>query len=328
MLDTERESLLVVDDSLLIGKIVERIFEQFPIQVWYADNALDGLDMARAHQPSIILLDVVLPKYSGFELCRMLKEDMRTRDIPIIFLTGSRDVPSIAIGFQAGGVDYIEKPFSEIELRARVLTHLETLRARKEILKKNAALIRELEEKQRLLEIDKLTGVYVRQYFTERAEERAAKGKPFGLLFGDVDHFKQVNDVYGHLAGDQVLTAVAGAIQECAGPGTCTARWGGEEFVSLIPDTDRRMIYFLAERVRRSVQALRIPYQGQMLSCTITLSAMLYQLDLNLDENMALLDEGLYEGKRAGRNRCILVGEPQKRLNRTPPGTPRGEKEG
>lgn len=306
------ETILVVDDSALICKFVERAFEGEPVESIFAATAEEGLRLAFEKKPSLILLDIVLPKRTdGFAVCASLKADARTADIPILFIAAQGDEQDIVRGFQAGAIDYIPKPFTDVELRARVSFHLENQRMRKNLEQVNQVLQKALLDNQRLLETDSLTGVYNRRGFKRRIERLEAQKVPVCLILGDVDDFKDINDRYGHLAGDHALCALGTLLQNDGIDGSYVFRWGGEEFIIMLPTAGLEEARVSAEEIREKVESSIIEYEGNSIRCTLTMGVMEYDYKKTADENIRMLDKALYHGKHHGKNCCVTASEAQ-----------------
>ncbi len=219
--------VLVIDDEESIHKLVVARLRPEGLEVISEFDGERGIERAVSGQPDVILLDIGLPNVDGFEVCRRLKEHPSTRNIPIIFLTGTTDTESKVRGLDLGAVDYVTKPFDQVELRARVRAALRTKR------------LQDILEQQSFL--DGLTGLWNRSYLDRRleAELNVARryGRPLTLVLADVDHFKRVNDSYGHLFGDIVLQGIAEGLRAYARRSDIVARYGGEEFAILLTDT-------------------------------------------------------------------------------------------
>lgn len=299
----EKSRILVVDDSLQNIKIIGAALRG-EHQVLVATNGEDALRMAaKEPRPQLILLDVVMPEMDGYEVLRRLRAAPETEDIPVIFLTARTDVEDEAAGLEAGAVDYITKPFSVAVAKARVRTHLELKRARD--------LLRNLSS------VDGLTGIPNRRSFNELIERewrRATRsGAPLSVLMMDVDHFKLFNDTYGHLAGDDCLRRVAGALSGAVGRGgDLLCRYGGEEFAAVLPDTNAAAAALVAERMRSAVEALGLPHAGSRTAAIVTTSlgaATLIPTEPgSTAELVACADRALYAAKHGGRNRVVSDG--------------------
>ncbi len=294
--------LLVVDDQPTNIQVLYRVFAD-DCQVFMATSGEQALHTAREEAPDVILLDVMMPDMDGYEVCRQLKQDSATRDIPILFVTAHHEAQEEARGLACGAVDFITKPIHPAVVRARVHTHL-TLQRQTEVLK-------------RLVFIDALTHAFNRRYFDERlAEEwgRAQRtGRPLGLILIDVDYFKQFNDVNGHQRGDDALRQVAQALKgTILRPGDVVCRYGGEEFACLLPDTDLDGALQVAQRMKLAVRELAIGHPASAVAEVLTISAgVAVRTPTSRGDAAALLalaDAQLYRAKAEGRARvCHAV---------------------
>ena len=294
--------LLVVDDQPTNIQVLYRVFAD-DCQVFMATSGEQALHTAREEAPDVILLDVMMPDMDGYEVCRQLKQDSATRDLPILFVTAHHEAQEEARGLACGAVDFITKPIHPAVVRARVHTHL-TLQRQTEVLK-------------RLVFIDALTHAFNRRYFDERlAEEwgRARRtGRPLGLILIDVDYFKQFNDVNGHQRGDDALRQVAQALKgTILRPGDVVCRYGGEEFACLLPDTDLDGALQVAQRMKLAVRDLAIGHPASAVAEVLTISAgVAVRTPTSRGDAAALLalaDAQLYRAKAEGRARvCHAV---------------------
>ena len=260
--DPRRPRLLVVDDQPVN---IQALYQAFAAdhQVFMATSGEQALALCASKQPDLVLLDVVMPGMDGYEVCRRLKADEATRDIPVIFVTAHSDEAAETRGLDAGAVDFISKPINPTIVRARVRTHL-TLKSQSDLLRQ-------------WVYVDGLTGVYNRRYFDEHlAAEwgRAVRaGTPLSVVLIDVDFFKRYNDRYGHQAGDDCLKRVAATLK--AGlkrPGDMVARYGGEEFVCLLPDTPMAGALELARQLGAAVHELQIEHADSAAAPVVTVS--------------------------------------------------------
>lgn len=294
--------LLVVDDQPTNIQVLYRVFAD-DCQVFMATSGEQALHTAREEAPDVILLDVMMPDMDGYEVCRQLKQDSATRDIPILFVTAHHEAQEEARGLACGAVDFITKPIHPAVVRARVHTHL-TLQRQTEVLK-------------RLVFIDALTHAFNRRYFDERLAEawgRAQRtGRPLGLILIDVDYFKQFNDVNGHQRGDDALRQVAQALKgTILRPSDVVCRYGGEEFACLLPDTDLDGALQVAQRMKLAVRDLAIGHPASAVAEVLTISAgVAVRTPTSRGDAAALLalaDAQLYRAKAEGRARvCHAV---------------------
>ncbi|WP_292654842.1 diguanylate cyclase [Nitratifractor sp.] len=283
----------MIDDEVVNLDILSELLDRFDvIDVTSGEEALEILAKEKI---DLILLDILMPGMDGYEICRMIKADKSLRHIPIIFITSKNDDESIEHAYEIGASDYITKPFRHRELLARV---------------GNALRIQELQEELRLLaSIDPMTRLYNRRYFTTMADKilKLARREhhPLSLAILDIDRFKQINDTYGHQTGDRVITALSEKLTERYRESDLLCRFGGEEFVILMPNTEQDVAVLLAERTRKEIEKLQIPYGDGAVSMTVSIGVS--QVDLEgeetLDPVLKRADDALYAAKNQGRNR-------------------------
>lgn len=292
------QTILIVDDEPINIKALQLVLGEEHNLV-FATTGEMALQMAvEEPQPDLILMDIVMPGLDGFEVCRLLKNDDRTRNIPVVFLTARWETSEEAKGLELGAVDYIRKPFSPPIIKARIRNHLE--------LKKTRDLLENLST------LDGLTNIPNRRRFDEilvHEWNRAVRKKaPISLLFIDIDHFKNYNDHYGHLAGDDCLKAVARVLQSSLGRAAdFLARFGGEEFIILLPDTKENGCRHLAEAIRSAVEKLDIEHRDSPVADHLTVSiGAVTCIDVTKCDRELLLEHAdrlLYQAKHEGRNR-------------------------
>jgi len=293
-----RHSVLVVDDSTDIHELVQIGLIDEPVDLHSSFSGTEGLETARRLLPDLILLDVDMPKPDGFEVCRNLKADPMTMGIPVIFLTGASSTEEKIRGLELGAIDYVTKPFDPAELRARVAAALRTKRLL-DLLAQRAML-------------DGLTGLWNRAYFDQRVNGEVSlarrNGTPLSCILLDADHFKQVNDNFGHPAGDRVLQMIAQVLSDACRKEDVVCRYGGEEFAILAPGVEERRGAELAERLRQSIATARLTHRGTELqvTCSIGVADTTGPATASLVERA---DQALYHAKRAGRNRVVIASE-------------------
>jgi len=299
-----RPTVLIVDDLPLNVQVLARALGPDYL-VKAATCGRQALKICQQpERPDLVLLDVLMPEMDGHQLLRLLKDDPATRDIPVILVTAKSDAAEEEYGFKIGAADFLARPCPPVIVQARVRTQL-TLKRNRELLESLAFL-------------DGVTGIPNRRRFDRELGvewKRAVRTRtPLSLLVADLDGFKDFNDLYGHGPGDDCLREVAGAINSCLQrPGDLAARYGGDEFVMLLPVTDRAGILGVAERVREKVAELAIPHAGLARNGRVTLSLGGYTLLPAAGDATAQLTAGaerlLGRAKQAGGDRLLVDGD-------------------
>jgi diguanylate cyclase (GGDEF)-like protein len=290
----QRRILIVDDQPANVHVLAEALREQY--QLYVATSGPRAIALAAGGGVDLVLLDVMMPGMDGFEVCRRLKGDERTRKIPVIFVTALGDVDDETRGFDVGGVDYIAKPISPPVVRARVRTHLELKEARD--------LLEELAS------VDSLTGIGNRRQFDARLSNEWRRAVRTGIWLSlailDVDDFKKFNDRYGHSKGDECLRAIALALAAtCRRPSDLAARYGGEEFAFVLPETDSPGARTLMREVLGRVERLGIEHLASTCASHVSVSLGVVSLKPFEPEGatsvLEIADRLLYEAKAAGR---------------------------
>jgi len=290
------QQILLIDDSKSIHPLVKSLLGDDPVTVHSAYNAQCGLVLAESLRPDLILLDVEMPGVDGFEACRRIMDEPATARIPVVFLTSHNATKEIARGLDLGATDYVTKPFKLLELQSRVRAALRT-----------SNLVRGLESKAL---IDPLTHLGNRAMFNERLAAEVAmrirSGSPLSCITLDVDHFKEINDKYGHPFGDRVLNKIAGALSDICRIEDVACRHGGEEFVILAPQTTAEHAALLAERMRLAIAKIPFDHQGESVS--VTCSFGVAEAGNIYDRSMLdRADQALYKSKQGGRDRVSMA---------------------
>jgi len=295
-----KETILIIDDNKLNIMALIRILGS-EYMIYFEDDAEKGLQAARTFSPDLILLDIVMPGMTGFEVIKILKSDKATRDIPVIFLTGRSDVQDEELGFVLGAADYIKKPFSTAIVMLRVSHQLKMQRLLREVYNLSVE--------------DVLTGLGNRRHFNnvllQEWQRSARQQLPLGFMILDIDHFKKVNDTYGHVSGDAVLKAVATILKNSVSRSTDhVARWGGEEFAVILYETDLVGTMTVAEKIRKSIESAVFAITDNV-TVGITISIGVHCIISEADSAYTLksfisdTDAALYEAKNQGRNRVV-----------------------
>ncbi|MCP4446066.1 MAG: diguanylate cyclase [Myxococcales bacterium] len=295
MTANSEQRVLVIDDSQDIHNLVEVRLRADGITVLHALESTNGLSILRTERVDLVLLDLDLETDNGIDVCRQILSDDEIAMVPIIFLTGTVDIATKVKAFEAGAVDYVTKPFDAVELRARVRAALRTKRYH-DLLASRAR-------------VDGLTGLGNRSYFDEQLERQLESDRRSGvttsLIMLDIDHFKSVNDTFGHPFGDMVLQRVADAARAVVRPRDIPCRYGGEEICIVLPETTLDAAEKVAERIRESIQAIALIQHGKPV--VVTASLGIAEADsASMPHGVHLLaeaDAALYRAKESGRNR-------------------------
>lgn len=292
-------SVMIVDDTKANINLLERALAGYGYNISVAFSGEMALELIPKLKPDLILLDIMMPQIDGYEVCKQLKNDPEVRDIPVIFITAKTDTNSILEGFNLGAVDFITKPFHVPEVCARVKTHLTLSAAIKKLTRDS--------------ETDPLTGLFNRRTFLNKIEHEALRfrrtQKPFSLIFGDIDFFKKINDTYGHSAGDAVLISVSNLLKTGKREIDQVARWGGEEFLILLPETDLNGAVLLAQKLRELVSNIPTHHEDQKICVTMSFGVSSYDKDTNIEKTIDIADQRLYLAKNSGRNKVVFEDE-------------------
>ena len=296
-------TILIADDSMVVRAVLGRQLETDGHTVVEAVNGEEAIDACREYHPDVILLDVEMPVLDGHATLARLKADPQLKDIPVVFLTGMVDTADVVTGLQLGAHDYLRKPFEANELMARVSAALRTKWLQDELRTRNAEL-------DRVSRIDMLTNIYNRRHLDEhlRSVISAARrhDRTIGVLIVDIDHFKNVNDEHGHLAGDAVLREVAVRLAQAMRTEDALGRWGGEEFLAVLTDTPPEGVRVMAERLRQVIAAAPFTLDdGSQIRVTVSVGHASGTEDAEVLVHRA--DDALYVAKAAGRNRVAAA---------------------
>jgi len=282
-------------------------------------------------KPDLVLLDINMPNINGFEVCQQLKAGEVTCEIPIIFISARDEVIDKVEAFRVGGVDYITKPFQIAEVVARIENQLTLRRLRRQMQEQNENLKQEIrsriiaetllqeanEKLERLVNLDGLTQLANRRcfdaYIDQEWQRLAREQSPLSLIMCDIDFFKNYNDTYGHIAGDDCLRKVSFLIkQSIRRPADLAARYGGEEFVLVLPNTDTSGAIAIAETIKKGLLELALPHEDSSISEYVTLSMGVTSMIPKIDSLPSILltaaDYALYRAKELGRNQIYLIG--------------------
>ncbi len=299
-----RAHVLVADDSPVIRAAVRAALVGRGYDVSEAGDGRLALSACEAAAPDVVLLDVEMPNLNGFETLRRLKSDPRLQHIPVVFLTGRTDYADVVAALNDGAHDYLRKPFEPQELVARVSAAARVKWLEDELRSRN-------EELSRLATVDQLTELPNRRYLSDQIEGMIRTGladSSCAVMLIDIDHFKRVNDTFGHESGDAVLQEIGRRVRTAVRGSDVVGRWGGEEFLALLPETQLAEAEMVAERLRMGIAAR--PFElpgGPDIRVTASVGVALARA-AEVRGLVGLADEALYEAKSSGRNTvCVRL---------------------
>ncbi len=304
-----KETILLIEDNPLQAKQTREIVEKAGYTVVVTETGSKGFKAAKFQGIDLILLDLVLPDFSGERVCQWIKRDESLRAIPIIMLTAKSSAKEKIAGFESGADDYLAKPFDADELIARIKAFLRITRLQNELKSKNEELEKALREVELKAITDSGTGLFNRRHFYNLLDKEFVRARrfsePMSLLMLDIEHFKMINDTYGHQVGDSVLLEVADLMKDAVRLIEVAARYGGEEFVLLLPKTSASEAIKPANRIREAMAGHR--FKGIPAKRKITLSIGIASLPdpaiSRKDDLVRCADLALYKAKKKGRNR-------------------------
>jgi diguanylate cyclase (GGDEF)-like protein len=299
---------LVVEDSAIYRKLICDQLQDWGFTSIVAENGAEAWRLLeQPNCPKLVLLDWVLPDGDGTELCRRIRKAGSSRHyVYVILLTGKEGRQNMLDAMQAGADDYLMKPFDESELKARLLVG-------KRILDLQEELVAARESMRYAATHDSLTGLMNRGEVLdvlERELERARRErKPVGVILADIDHFKDVNDSLGHLYGDEALKEVARRLRSKLRVYDVLGRYGGEEFLVLLPGCELTSAIVRGGHLRKSVASKPVDFAGEARAITISMGVAVWEGSERCDVEALLgqADVGLYAAKEKGRNRVEHV---------------------
>ena len=297
--------ILVVDDNPDNLEIISTRLRFKGYEVAVAERGDEAIDKVRQEDPHLILLDIMMPDMDGYEVARRIRGEKDIPYIPIIVVTARDSTEDKVTGLDAGADDYLTKPINFPELEARVRSMLRIKRLQDQLEEKN----RELEQ---LSISDGLTGLYNHRHLHELLQEEFERSRrtnePISVVMFDLDRFKQVNDTYGHQAGDAVLVELSDILRETAREIDRLGRYGGEEFMAILPESDTDAGVTFAERIRELVEQQHFDIQAdEPLHMTISAGVATFPTD-DADGPRRLVhfaDSALYSAKNTGRNKVV-----------------------
>jgi diguanylate cyclase (GGDEF)-like protein len=289
--------VLLVDDSVVVHRLLQARLKHEEIVLETCQSGAEALDRIKANPPSVILLDLQMPEMDGFEVLRRLKDSATTHALPVIVLSGRTGSEDKVSAFDLGATDYVTKPCDMAELRARLRAALRTER-----------LMSLLSER---AEVDGLTGLGNRASFDKRWKEKVSEVIRYkcalSIAMIDADHFKRINDTYGHPAGDQVLQTIGHLLQQECRTADIVCRYGGEEFAVIMPNTAPADAAQVAERIRSAISKVTWPrHPEHAVTVSIGLAGTQASgVSVTAEQWLDLADKNLYTAKHSGRNRVV-----------------------
>jgi diguanylate cyclase (GGDEF)-like protein len=297
------QKILIVEDSKFNAQILSKaVVSLAPVN--FAVSGEEALGMLGEDDYDVVLLDIMLPDIDGFEVCRQVIENKKKNAPAIIFVTSLDEAEEEEKGLSLGAVDYLYKPIVNSIVCARVNNHLQLASARRELLAVN-------EELKRLSSTDSLTGVNNRRHFFESMDKEIGRAQRYNqnyaLLALDLDHFKAVNDTYGHDRGDAILTGVCHAWTQVLRTHDILGRTGGEEFLIFLPHTDKSQAEVVTQRLLEATREMKIPDdKGGIIKVTSSIGIAIP--DENCTKTLQVCaDKALYRAKEDGRDRAVCA---------------------
>lgn len=297
--------VLIVDDVPLNVELQKTYLLSAGYTVIVAMDGQEAMQKIEQEHPDLILLDVMMPKLNGFEVCKQIKSNPLTQFIPVVMVTALQEVEDKIRGIEAGADDFISKPFNKMELMARVKSLLRIKFLHDEL--EDAKL-----QMERLAVTDGLTGLYNHRHFKEQLRQEIDRAKRhqhnLSLLMMDIDYFKFYNDNHGHPAGDDVLRNIAELILKNLRQIDVAARYGGEEFAVILPETNNKSAIIVAEKIRSIVEETKFPKEENQPNGSLTLSIGIATFPGDSSGGIELVDTAdrrLYKAKQKGRNTLV-----------------------
>lgn len=304
------DTVLIAEDDPVFRHLLASWLQRWKYRVVAVDNGLDAWELLqRENSPQMAILDWMMPGMDGIDVCRRIRGNDNGRYRYVVLLTSKDDKHDVVAGLDAGADDYLTKPFALEELRARI-------RAGKRVLELQEALLHAHQALQFEAEHDPLTSLWNRGAIFKVMEKEAQRsrrdGKSLGIVMADLDHFKEINDSYGHLVGDAILKETGSRLAAAVRSYDWVGRYGGEEFLIIVPGCDVAGLAASAERLRRSVSEQPFETRAGPLSVTLSLGAVIAGAGkmetLDCEALLRAADEALYAAKAKGRNRIESAG--------------------
>ena len=286
---------LVVEDSITASKSIERTLAMCGIETQVIASPHDVLARLAQFQPDLILMDMFMPGCTGVEAARVIRQHPEFLSIPVVYLSGETNVPMQVEALRLGGDHFLTKPYNPVILNAVVQSKIERYRTLR-----------------RAMQRDSLTGLYNHSTSKEKLaaalQQARADGRPLAVAMVDIDHFKKINDSYGHPMGDQVIRNLGWFLSQRLRRSDLIGRYGGEEFLVVLPGADAQQAVEVLDRIRQDFGRIKHPYQDTWCTATLSIGVAALQEDRSAETLINLADEALYAAKHAGRDRVLTAG--------------------
>jgi diguanylate cyclase (GGDEF)-like protein len=304
--------ILIVDDVPNNLRLLDEILDEMSYDTIFANSGKQAVEIVEnlTVQIDLILLDLMMPEMDGIEVCTIIKSNPMCQDIPVIFITADESPQSLLNAFKTGAIDYLKKPLDKAELLLRVENQLKLNKVYAGLRRSNDELLEAYALLQQLATVDPLTGLENRRSlmdFSEVQLKLAQRYKSFfSILLIDLDYFKKINDTYGHLIGDEILKNIAKILKESLRNVDHIGRFGGEEFIVILPNTTLKNAVLVAEKVRDAIANFVHNIEEQIIQATVSIGIASYNsLDDDANQIIKRADQALYTAKSSGRNCSI-----------------------
>lgn len=304
--------ILIVDDVINNIRLLDKILDGVGYNTVFANSGKQALEIIenKTSQIDLILLDLMMPEMDGIEVCNIIKSNPMYQDIPIIFITADDSAESFATAFKTGAIDYIKKPFQKAELLLRVENQLKLNKAYAGLRKSNDELLEAYALLERLVTVDPLTGLENRRSLVDFGEVQLRLAQRyhsfFSIMMIDLDYFKKINAIYGHPLGDEVLKNIAKILKDSLRNVDHLGRFGGDEFVVILPNTNLENTVIVAERVRGEIANFKHNIEEHIIQTTVSIGIASYgDQDNDINQIIERADQALYKAKSSGRNCSI-----------------------
>jgi diguanylate cyclase (GGDEF)-like protein len=301
--------ILVAEDNVVFQRLLENSLKAWGYEVILTPDGTEAWKiLSSPHAPQLVILDWMMPGLSGIELCKKIRQDLREPYTYVILLTALHGDDELVAGMEAGADDYITKPFKPAELRVRLRAGCRVIELQNDLVQAREALRLKATH-------DPLTGLWNHEeifHLLDLELLRAGRQQaPVAIVLADLDHFKKINDTYGHIAGDSVLRIVAQKFQALVRPYDAIGRYGGDEFLFVLPGCDRASALGLIERIRADVCAAKLDTTEGQIPVTLSMGLIVYSQHEGADAKAVLrdTDAALYRAKNGGRNQIVVVGD-------------------